>query len=384
MACFELSRQLEQLEFSVPEAAPLARTLLRVVGRVIIDAGGLGADPEVWPNTAEMAVEWIDQAVRPLGQRLEPGPGNQDPESQPTMAVGAAPLLDEGLAGRLRRTALLLEARGFALPPERLGALCLGGAVSADAVRAACAAGAGLGTAHGLVVVEGTRLAPEAVRLRAERHRQEAERYQREAERFARALVRWLPFVRSVALAGSLASGGFVETDDVDLNLVVAPGRRHLAYVAVNLLGVVHALRHRGKPVDDSSARPVAPRVMTVNLVLEADAGRLARDDEQMALELLLSRPLAGAAAARALVLANPRLLVHFPQLADAPVDVDDTGPPRLPGWLFPRWLDLPARALGEAAWRWLMWTRRNRPGALARVAYVRQTMRPYTLFDRA
>ena len=79
MACFELSRELERLEFSVPEAAPLARTLLRVVGRVIIDAGGAGADPETWPNTAEMAVQWIDEAVQPLGQRLEPGPGNPEP-----------------------------------------------------------------------------------------------------------------------------------------------------------------------------------------------------------------------------------------------------------------------------------------------------------------
>jgi hypothetical protein len=37
----------------------------------------------------------------------------------------------------------------------------------------------------------------------------------------------------------------------------------------------------------------------------------------------------------------------------------------------------------GQAAWRWLQWTRRRRPEALARVAYVRTTMRPYTLFDR-
>jgi hypothetical protein len=29
-----------------------------------------------------------------------------------------------------------------------------------------------------------------------------------------------------------------------------------------------------------------------------------------------------------------------------------------------------------------MQWTRRNRPDALARVAFVRATMRPYTLFD--
>jgi hypothetical protein len=37
---------------------------------------------------------------------------------------------------------------------------------------------------------------------------------------------------------------------------------------------------------------------------------------------------------------------------------------------------------LGEGAWRYMQWTRRHHPEALARVAYVRSTMRPYTLFD--
>jgi hypothetical protein len=29
-----------------------------------------------------------------------------------------------------------------------------------------------------------------------------------------------------------------------------------------------------------------------------------------------------------------------------------------------------------------MQWTRRNRPEAIARVAFVRSTMRPYALFD--
>lgn len=77
MACFELSRELEAMEFSVPEAAPLARTLLRVVGRVVIDAGGPAADPGIWPNTQEMALAWIEEAVKPFGRRLEPPLGEQ-------------------------------------------------------------------------------------------------------------------------------------------------------------------------------------------------------------------------------------------------------------------------------------------------------------------
>ncbi len=65
-ACFMLTRA-QDLEFSVPEAAPLIRRLLRVAGRVVIDTAAPGAAAEVWPNTQEMAIQWIDEALRALG-----------------------------------------------------------------------------------------------------------------------------------------------------------------------------------------------------------------------------------------------------------------------------------------------------------------------------
>jgi hypothetical protein len=71
-ACFMLVRELEGLEFSVPEAAPLVRRLLRVAGRVVIDTAGEGASEDVWPNTLEMAIEWLDEALRALGYEARP------------------------------------------------------------------------------------------------------------------------------------------------------------------------------------------------------------------------------------------------------------------------------------------------------------------------
>jgi hypothetical protein len=65
-ACFLLSRALDELPLSVPEAAPLARRLLRVVGRVIIDTAP-GSSPDLWPGTEEMALQWIGDALRELG-----------------------------------------------------------------------------------------------------------------------------------------------------------------------------------------------------------------------------------------------------------------------------------------------------------------------------
>ena len=85
MTCFELSRQIAALECSVPGAAPLARTLLRVVGRVVIDTGVADADPAVWENTEVMALQWINEAVAPLGYEVRPAAGSGRPEvSQPS------------------------------------------------------------------------------------------------------------------------------------------------------------------------------------------------------------------------------------------------------------------------------------------------------------
>lgn len=287
----------------------------------------------------------------------------------------------ETVVDRVRRTVALLEERGYAVSPERLAELCWGGALTCATTRTAVAAAPDLEIREGLVVTRDFAGRAPACRARSDGHAAAAEAYAAAAARFGRRLAA-LPFVVSVALAGSLASGGFRESDDVDLNLVVEDGYRHLAYVAVNALGFADALRRRGKPVDAGSRRPLAPRVMTANLILErGQCFPLARTDAQMALELLQSRPLFGAAFLRDVVVANPALARHFPQLLDAGAP-RDARPRTLALWLFPRQLEGPARLLGEAGWRWMMWTRRRSPAALARVAYVRRTMRPYALFE--
>jgi hypothetical protein len=79
-ACFMLSRALEDLGLSVPEAAPLARRLLRVAARVVIDMGLPNSSPTGWPNTEEMALLWIDEALRSLGYEVRPAPDGGRPE----------------------------------------------------------------------------------------------------------------------------------------------------------------------------------------------------------------------------------------------------------------------------------------------------------------
>jgi hypothetical protein len=298
-------------------------------------------------------------------------------------ALGTLPAT-ASLPERLRASVAILQRRGYAVGPARLGELCLGGPVGPGQVLAALPA-AGLRQERGLVTDGDLGPVLEAIELRQAGHRGAATLYQAEAERFARSLAAWFPFVISVSIAGSLASGGFRETDDVDLNLVVEDGHRHLAYVAINLLGILHAVRHRHKPVDAHTARPLVPRLMTANLILErSDCFPLRRTDADMAYELLVSRPVVGGAFLAEMYAANPALGRLYPQLLQPPTRGWGDVRRRLPKALFPAFFDGAARRLGRGAWRYMQWTRRKRPEALARVAFVRATMRPYTLFDEA
>ena len=71
-ACFMLSRAVDDLHLTVPEAAPLVRKALRVAGRVVIDTGLPDSTSDLWPDTKQMALEWIGDALRELGYRIAP------------------------------------------------------------------------------------------------------------------------------------------------------------------------------------------------------------------------------------------------------------------------------------------------------------------------
>ena len=79
-ACFMLSRALEDLKLSASEAAPLVRHLLRVAGRVVIDAGRPNSSADEWSNTEEMALQWLDDALRAVGYQVKPVPAGGRPE----------------------------------------------------------------------------------------------------------------------------------------------------------------------------------------------------------------------------------------------------------------------------------------------------------------
>src|SRR5579859_4522620 len=256
------------------------------------------------------------------------------------MAAVVAP--SPSVSDRVWQTVALLRRRGFAVPPARVAELCAGGCLSEAEVRWAVASSPDMSIAEDLVVDHPSLDRVTEIRRRALTHLTDSHAYIKMTLRFVRKLVQVAPFVRSVSIAGSLASGGFRNSDDVDLNLIVDDGYRHIAYVAVNALGLLHALRHRAKPVDDLTRRPLAPRLMTANLILErSQCFPLQRQDVDMAFELLIAEPVFGLDTIQALIDGNPHLVDHFPQLAAKRAHLlIDSPKRRLPSILFPRVLE--------------------------------------------
>ena len=115
--------------------------------------------------------------------------------------------------------------------------------------------------------------------------------------RGAARVLRHLPFVRGLALTGSLAADDAGDHADVDLLVTVAPGRLATAFL---MMGPV--------------ARVLRGRVFCPNYYVNEGRLGMARDDPYVARELVQARALAG--STRGLHESNPWLAHAFPNAA--------------------------------------------------------------------
>jgi hypothetical protein len=286
------------------------------------------------------------------------------------------------LAERVVATVALIERRGFSVGLTCLADWLLGGPVPVEAVREVVLHTPGLHLSDGLVhsgAVDGPWL--ERSRARQRCHREHRHRWWPEVERYVQALVARCPQVRCVALAGSMAAGGFVETDDVDFNLFVADHTRYTTYLQASALALGFSVRHRRRPVDAHSRRVLFPKLMSINVIWQdGEARPFVRQDSAMALELMLSEPIWGGEYFRGLLGCNRWLDDFFPQCGAARNNCER--PTAVQPSALTLWRERLSYRATYLGWRWVMWTRRGNPVALERVAQVRRHQSPYALFE--
>ena len=83
LACFWMTRVLDDLSFPVEEPRATARRLLRIVGRILVDTGREEATPDEWQEqTRPMVLLWLNETLAVLGYEAKPQAGSGQPEIQ--------------------------------------------------------------------------------------------------------------------------------------------------------------------------------------------------------------------------------------------------------------------------------------------------------------
>lgn len=296
------------------------------------------------------------------------------------------------LEARLERTLALMHRWGYAPSVAVLAKQLLGGPVEVSRVRRALFGGSDLVLRDGFVCLRGHEHLLERSRVRVSLNRKLAAEAEHIARAYAQDLIRACPLVESVALSGSLASGGFGPHDDIDFDLIVRSGTKYTSYLVAHLVGLKYSLRYRERRLDELHHTPLLPKIACINVVWTEDQLRpFSRRDENMAFELLRCVPLFGVRTFQEVLQANAWIREYFPQTFERAWLEDAPRKPSLLGRVLaevqrnPRALAFVERLSRRIAWRLysgVQGSRRRNPAAAARMEFLRRAKYPYEVFQ--
>jgi hypothetical protein len=284
----------------------------------------------------------------------------------------------------VERTLELMHGWGYAPTIESLATGLIGGIAAPERIVNVAGAGGRLNLLDGFVCLRGQEGLVSRSNERVRTNHLVNGKARAVAEAFSRSLMRSCPFVDCVALSGSVASGGYIPTDDIDLDIIVRDGTKYLTYAISLLWAFVYALRYR----DGGGFR----KVICINVIWTRSQTRpFVRKDAPLAFELLRCKPLFGASQFNEVIAANPWLQVWFPQI-NLTESRDSPRPGLgLSGRFLARLVSNPGilavaerlgRAASHAVYRTAHWIRRQDRGAVARFEFLQKAKYPYEFFQ--
>jgi hypothetical protein len=219
------------------------------------------------------------------------------------------------LEGRVHGTLELMASRGYNPTTEHLATKMLGGAVEVTEVEEAIAGAENLDIREGLAFIEGKSYI-EMCKIRLAANGDHQPVYRDIAQAYTRDLVAACPWIKTVMLVGSVATGGLCMGDDLDLNLVVEDGRKYSTNVIGSLLNRKYSYRHSRDLEMELEGHYLVPMVVCLNIIWEeSQVMPLARQDEQVAYELFSADVLYGNEFFDRMLASNDWMRGHFPQM---------------------------------------------------------------------
>lgn len=215
------------------------------------------------------------------------------------------------------------------------------------------------------------------------------------ASEFIQELIQYCPFVKSVLLSGSLATGGFRSEDDIDFNIFCETGTKYLTWLTAILLGIKFSIKYRKRQATLTSKTGLPlEKLICVNVVWwEGQCLPFSRQDLGLGFELMLSKVIYNPLNHFDKILTYNRKWLQplFPQLFKQ----NSTGIPQkelnLIGkifkfisstYLLKRFFEIWSRGFSWLIFNFVQWRRRNNPIAKAHIQHIAQVKFPYEVFQ--
>jgi hypothetical protein len=291
---------------------------------------------------------------------------------------------DNSLEGRIVRTLEIMAGRGYNPTLERLSDRLLGGRVDTDELLEVVLGLDEVGMDRGFVYLPGRKWIEKCDR-RVRTHDRLEPLFMNIAREYAQDYVRLCPWVRCIMVAGSVATGGLCDGDDIDLNLVVADGTKFKSFAIGTLLNRKYSLKYARTLGYARSHHYILPMFTTLNVIWEEHQVQpFIRQDDQLAYEVYSSVVLHNPGFYARMLWANPWMKERFPQMYEDHLDNAPSGdyPPTANNGGRPRAL--------ERLIRWGMFSYSKairmllsrRPELLMEMDYWESLKRPYGIYD--
>ncbi len=220
------------------------------------------------------------------------------------------------LADRILLTLRLANRRGYGMSLAHLSKMLIYGEAEEEKVRIMLSSMHSVSHQDGIYCLKGRERLLSETRRRLLCNGVIGERYEAEAMLFSTEYTSLCPFIKCIAIAGSMASGGFSEDDDIDFNIFTERGCKYPVYLLGILLSMKYSVKHRKKSLARKSRTPFLPKLICINVIREeSEALPFVRQDAYMAYELLRQKLIFGIDFYRKILAKNMWLKTYFPRI---------------------------------------------------------------------
>ncbi len=299
-----------------------------------------------------------------------------------------------GLSDRILMTLQIADRRGYGLSLSHLSKILVKGEVNEEIVKHQLSFMKEVSHNGDVFCLKGREELLAETKRRLDCNRVLGGIYEIKAKQLASQYASLCPFIRCIAIAGSMASGGFSEEDDIDFNIFVEKGTKYTVYFIGIFLALKYALMNRRKPLSYKSATPFLPKFICINVIWEEhEALPYMRRDRYMAYELLRQKPVFGLRFYNEVLHKNMWVRSYFPQIyGSAPneIHIKKTLMRKIIRLFYSNNIishtgELLSKKISYVLWSFVQFSRRNNTAARQRVKWVRSMQRPYALFgDRS